>query len=81
MRSCAYALANCSPPKIHRYDEKKESAIAFLKAVANYDSLGVAIARVMTENVLLQIGSLRQGLSAISASSMSGQAPTAPAPT
>ncbi len=44
-------------------DEKKESAIAFLKAaVAYYASLGVTIARVMTDNLLLQIEGLRQGL-------------------
>ncbi|ESW64921.1 hypothetical protein NKL07_02150 [Mesorhizobium sp. C280B] len=71
MRSCACALTDCSPPKIHRYDEKKESAIAFLKAVVYYASLGDATAHVMTDNVLLQIFA-----NAISASSVSGQAYT-----
>lgn len=47
-------------------DEKKESAIAFLKAaVAYYASLGVLIARVMTDNVLSAEGNgaCDQGLS------------------
>lgn len=62
-------------------DEKKESAIAFLKAaVAYYASLGVAIARVMTDN-----GSCYRrpspGPAAIWASSTSRQGPIRPRPT
>lgn len=34
-------------------DQKKESAVGFLKAaVAYYESLGVTVTRVMTDNVL-----------------------------
>ena len=43
-------------------DERKESAVAFLyAAVAYYQSLGVTVARVMTDNVLRSDGGRRTG--------------------
>ncbi len=63
-------------------DETKESAIAFLKAaVAYYASLGVAIARVMTDNAPATDRRPSPGPAASSASSMSGQGPTRQRPT
>ena len=63
-------------------DEKKESAIAFLKAaVAYYESLGVTVARVMTDNGSCYRSSLRQEPAAISASNTSAPSPTRRRPT
>lgn len=62
-------------------DEKKESAIAFLKAaVAYYASLGVTIARVMTDNGSATDQRPSPRPAAISASSTSGQDPIHPRP-
>ena len=63
-------------------DEKKESAVAFLKAaVAYYASLGVTVARVMTDNGSCYQAFAFRELAAISASSTSAPSPTRPKPT
>ena len=63
-------------------DEKKESAVAFLKAaVAYYASLGVTVARVMTDNGSCYRAKPSAMPAAISASSTSAPGPTRPRPT
>ena len=64
-------------------DEKKESAIAFLKAaVAYYESLGVKVERVMTDNgSCYKSFAFRRRLPATSGSSTSAPSPTRPRPT
>ena len=47
----ASTMPRASPSRKILPDERKESAVAFLKAaVAYYESLGVKVARVMTDN-------------------------------
>ena len=64
-------------------DEKKDSAVAFLKAaIAYYASLGITVERVMTDNgSCYQILCLPQGLQDASASGTSEPNPTRPRPT
>ena len=60
-------------------DEKKESAVAFLKAaVAYYQSLGVTVARVMTDNGSCYRSTPSAMPAAISASSTSAPGPIRP---
>jgi hypothetical protein len=55
--------------------EKKRSAIAFLKAALSYyESLGILVERVMTDNGLLQVLCLPQSLQAARAPAYPHQA-------
>ena len=64
-------------------NEKKQSAVSFLKAaLAYYDKLGVKVERVMTDNgSCYRSFAFRQNLQAASASGTSAPGPTRPRPT
>ena len=67
----------------HAQDEKADSAVTFLKAaVAYYESLGVSVDRVMTDNgSCYKSFAFRRRLPATSVSSTSAPSPTRPRPT